>query len=199
MLVLKHFPVLYPKTSSSSCSTSSVDDIRNCQSKISSNNTSTSSSQRVTPFYDLRSKLKQTYSSSGKRSTSSSISSFLRQHAQPKSSTSENLPSCLSDIPISLRPSSGIEVFTFHSYPRSTHLIGNHESVSPLSVFNPTDLQYHKLEENSRPPTSDLHPFPLRLDNQMLNHPGQDLRYHSVPVSRINNSWQYSAKFILEN
>ena len=50
-----------------------------------------------------RLELIQTWSSSRKRSTTSSISALFCQHAQPNSSTSENLPSSLSDNAISLK------------------------------------------------------------------------------------------------
>ena len=116
---------------------------------------------------------------------------MLRQHAQPHSSTSEHLPSPLSDIHFSLRPSSGIEIcFTINSYPRSTHLIGNPQSVSSLSAIDAAGLPYHTLEEKFRPPTHDPYPYPLRLDNQKLKHARQNLRHHIVPVNRTNNSLQ---------
>ena len=136
------FSLLYPKLSSSLYSTSSVDDILTCESEKLSNIASNSSSQPVTHSYNLRSRPIQTSSPSSTRSTPSSISAILRQHAQPNSSTSENLPSSLSDIPISLRPSSGMESsFTVHSYPRSTPLIGDQESVFSLSTSNSNDLR----------------------------------------------------------
>ena len=65
--------------------------------------------------------------------------------------------------------------------------------MSPLSPVNPTDFPYHTLVENSRPPTPDLYHDPLRLDNHIINHPRQDLRYRIFPVNRINNGLQYSA------
>ena len=111
-------------------------------------------------------------SSSSSRSTSSSVSALLRQQAQHISSISEYLPASLYDSSFSLRPYSGFETsFTFLSYPISTHLIGDQESVASLSVINPTDLAYHTLEQNSRPPTPDFYHYPLRLDNQKINYP----------------------------
>ena len=89
----------------------------------------------------------QSSSSSPTRSIQNSISAVLCQHAQPKSSTSETSPSSVSDIPLSLGPSSGIQTsFTVHSYPRSTHLSGDDNSVSSLSAVNTVDLPYHMLE-----------------------------------------------------
>ena len=130
--------------------------------------------------------------SSRTRSTSSSISALLRQHAQANPSTFENLSSSLSDIPLSLRRSSGSETsFTVHSYPISNHVIGDQESVSFLGAIKTADLPYHKLEEISRPPTPDPYLCRLRHDNQICNHPQQDLRYHILPVDRINNYPQY--------
>ena len=111
----------------------------------------------------------------------------MRQHAQPNSSTSENLPSFLSDIPISPGLPSHTETsFTFHSYPRSTHLNRDHESFSSLSSINATDPPYHTLEENSRPPTLYLYHYPLRVDKQTFNHPRQIPRYHIFPVNRTS-------------
>ena len=118
----------------------------------------------------------------------------MRHHAQPNSSTSENLPSSFFDIPISLKPPSGIGTsFTVHSYPRSTHLVGDQESLSSLSATNTIDLPNHTHRKISRPPTPDLYHYPLRLDNQKSNHPGQDLRHHIFPVKRIDNSLNFSA------
>ena len=177
--------LLSPKLSSSSYSTSSADNILKCESKNSSKSSSSSSSQPVTHSYNLRSRPTQISSSSSTRSTSSSISAVLRQYAQPHSSTSENHPSSLSDIPISLRPSSGIEnSFAVHSFSRYTHLSGDQKSVSSLSAINLTELPYHTLEENSKPPTPDLYDSPLRLDNQIFIHPEQNLSYHILPVDR---------------
>ena len=85
----------------------------------------------------------------------------MRQQAQLDSSTSENHPSSLSDNPLSLRTSPGIETyFTVHSYPRSTHVNGDQVSVTSGKAINTADLAYHKLEENSRPPIPDLYPYP---------------------------------------
>ena len=50
----------------------------------------------------------------------------------------------------------------------------------------------HTLDKISRPPTRDPYHYPLRFDNQMIDHPKQDLRYHSLTVNRVNNSDQYS-------
>ena len=164
-----------------------------------SKKTSTSTSQPATFCYELRWRPIQTLSSSSTRSTSNSISALLRQHAQPNSSTSEKLPSSLSDLSIELRPSSGIETsFTVHSYPRSTHLTGDQESVSSLSSINPSDLPYHALEQTSRPPTPDLYIYPLRFYNQTFNHPRQHLKYHIFPENRINNSLHYSTITLTE-
>ena len=113
----------------------------NFESKNSSINRPTSSSQLVCHSYNLRSKWIEKLSSSSTRSTSNSISALLRHHARPNSSTSENHRSSLSDIPISLKLSSGNDnSFTIHSYPRYHNLTGGQESVSSLSAFNPTDL-----------------------------------------------------------
>ena len=117
----------------------------------------------------------------------------MRQHAQPHSSTSEKFPSSLSDSPVSVRLS-GIETsFTVRSCPRTSHVIGDQESLSSLSAINLTDLPYHTLEEYSRHPTHDVYHYPLRLDNEIFNHPRQYLRHHILPVNRINNCLQYSA------
>ena len=176
------FSLLNPKLSWNTYSTSSVENIPKYEPK---NATSTSRSQPVTHSYILRSSPIQTSSSSSTRSTIGSISALFCEHAKPHSSSSENLPSSLSGNPISLRPSSGIESsFTVHLYPISTHLVGDQESVSSLSAINPTHLPYRTLEENSRPPTPGPYRFPLRLDNQIIIHARQDLRYHILPVNR---------------
>ena len=130
----------------------------------------------------------QTASSSRTRPTSSSISALLRQHPQPNNSTSEDLSPSFWHIPLSLRHSSSIETsFTVHSYPRYTHLIGEQESVSFLGAINAADVPYHKLEENSGPPTPDPFHYPLRLDIQITIHTTQDLRYHILAVNKIKN------------
>ena len=117
--------LLCPKLTSSLYCTSSLDDILICESKLSSKNTSTSSSQPVTYFFILKSRPLQTLSCSSARSISSAISAFLRVHAQPNSSTSEKLPSSPFDIPIPLKTPSVIETsFTGHS-DRSAHLSGD--------------------------------------------------------------------------
>ena len=46
------------------------------------------------------------------------------------------------------------------------------------------------LNENSRPRTPDAYHSPLMLDNQIINHPRQDLRYHTLPVKRKNEILQ---------
>ena len=62
-----------------------------------------------------------------------------------------------------------------------------------MGALNLTDLPYHALEENSRPPTPDLYHHTLRLDDQMNFRPRQDLCYHNIPVNRINNTLQHSS------
>ena len=102
--------------------------------------------------------------------------------ASTRTLNTENLHFSLSDIPISLRLSSGIEMsFPVHSYPRPTHLIEDQEPVSSLSAISHTDLPYHMLEENISPPTLNLYHYPLRLDNQIKNHPRQDMWYQILP------------------
>ena len=119
---------------------------------------SLTSSQNVAHSYTLQSSPIQTSFSSRTRSTSVSTSAFLRQQAQPDSSTSENLPSSLSNNSIQRRPSSGVGTsFTVHSNTKSTHLLGDQESVSSLSGINTVDLPNHTLEENSGPPILDLY------------------------------------------
>ena len=72
----------------------------------------------------------------------------------------------LFEIPISLIPSSGIEdSFTVHSYPRSTHPIGDQGSISSMTATNSLDLPYHTLRKTSKPPTPDFYNYPLILDN----------------------------------
>ena len=61
-----------------------------------------------------------------------------------------------------------------------------------MSAFVTADFPYHTLQENSRPPTPDPCHYPLRLDNQLINHPRQDLRYHILPVNRMFKSLQTS-------
>ena len=131
------FSLLNPNLSTSLYSTSSVADILNSETKNASSTISTSSPQTVTDSYKLRLRSIQTSSSSSTKSTSGSISALLRQQEQPNSSYSGNLPSSLSVIPISLRPSSGIETsFTFLSYPRSTQFVGDQDAVAFLSAVN---------------------------------------------------------------
>ena len=45
--------------------------------------------------------------------------------------------------------------------------------------------------KNSRSPTLGPFHYPLTLDNQLLSHSREDLRYHNIPLKRINNSLQY--------
>ena len=169
--------------------------------------TLSSSSQIIPHSSNLRSRPLQTTPSSLARSTSSSISALLRQHAQPRSYTPEKLPSSLSlslslslsfylsfsDIQLSLRLSSVIETSsTVHSYPKSTHLFGDEESTISLSGKNTANLPYHTPEQTSRPATPDPYHHPPRIDNQKVSHFSQRLKYHIFPVIRINNSLQFS-------
>ena len=98
-------------------SASSVDDFLSCESEVSSKKTLTSSSQRLTHSKNLRSRPTQPTSCFSTRSTLSSISAMLRQHAQPHLSTSQ-IPSLLSlsDNPISLRPSSGFDFLSLFTH-----------------------------------------------------------------------------------
>ena len=102
-------------------------------------------------------------------STSSFSLASLRQRTPPQLFTSDNITSCLSVIPVSLRFSSCIETsFAVHSYPWSTYLFGNHDSVSSLSAFNTAEHPYHSLDKNCKPPTPDPYQYPLRLDIQLI-------------------------------
>ena len=118
----------------------------------------------------------------------------MRQHAQPHSATYGkllllSLSLSLSDISLSLKPYSGNEAsFTVHSYPKSTNLIRDQEWVSSLSVINTAELPYISPDENCTPPIPDQYHYSLRVHKQINNHTRQDLRYQTLPVSRINNS-----------
>ena len=87
--------------------------------------------------------------------------------------------------------SGSVNSFSVHSYQKSSQPIGYHESVSPLGNINIAELPYQNLDENSRPPTPHPYHNPLRLDNQIKNHPRQGLRDHILPVNRMNNSLQF--------
>ena len=136
----------------------------------------------------------QTSSSSNTTTTSSLISALERHHAQPVSSTSEILLSSLflslflslslsfSDIPVSLRPSTGIETpFTVHSNPRSTPFLGTQDSISSLRYINTSELPFNTPDKSSEPPTTDPYHYQLRVDDQLFeNQTGQDLRNHNL-------------------
>ena len=95
--------------------------------------------------------------------------------------------------PLSFIPTSGFETsHTIHSYPRSIQVFGDIENTSSLSNPNISDLPFHTLDKNSRPPTPEHYNYPLFLDNQIVYHPRQDQRYRILPVNRITNSHQYS-------
>ena len=79
-----------------------------------------------------------------------------------------------------------------HSYPRSTHLFRNQESIPSLSAIKTADLSYHRLKEISGPPTFDPYGYPLRLGNQMTTYPRHDVIYPILHVNKINNSVQFS-------
>ena len=91
---------------------------------------------------------------------------------------SGNRPSFLSDIALSIRPSfrDGTSL-TIHSYPNPTHPIQDQESDPSRSFINTAALPYNSLDENYRPPTPTVDPYlyPLRLDNQRINHPTPQL------------------------
>ena len=75
------------------------------------------------------------------------MSAISCQQSQPNSSAFENFPSSPSDIPLSLKSSSGIGTsFIVHRHPRSTHLIEDQEQVSSLSASNTAEFSYHTLK-----------------------------------------------------
>ena len=137
-----------------------------------SSGTFTTPPQEATRSYSLGSKTIQWSCSPRTRSTSSSIFALLRQHSQPQSSASENIPQSLFDILLSTRHSFGIETsFSFRSYPKATHLVCDQKSISLLSAINTAELPYHSEEENSRSPTADPYHFGLILDNKVSINP----------------------------
>ena len=60
-----------------------------------------------------------------------------------------------------------------------------------MSAIKTADLPYHTLEENTRLPTADPNHYPLRLNNQIVFHIRQVVRYHNLPVNKLSNSFQY--------
>ena len=97
----------------------------------------------------------------------------------------------LFNFPLFSRPSSSIETsFTVHSYLNSTRLVGDQKTDFSLSVINAAGFPNQSLIKKSRPPTPDLYQYPLRLDNEMINHSTQNRRYHILRVSRMNSSLQ---------
>ena len=164
----------------------------NCKSSDSqTNNRKTSSSQRVTQFYTLRSKPIQSSSSPCRRSTSNSTSPLLRYNAKSQPRAPANFPSPLLDIPLSLRPSFGFEnSFAVHSCPKSTHLIKDQELLSTLSATNTSELPFYSIDKNSRHPTPNADHYPLILHNQIIKHLRKALRYNNRPVNGLNKSLQ---------
>ena len=61
---------------------------------------------------------------------------------------------------------------------------GDIETPSLLSNPNISDIPYHTLDKNSRPPTPEHYNYPLLLDNQLIYHPRQDQRYRILPVHK---------------
>ena len=97
--------------------------------------------------YNLRSRPLASSQSQRTRSTSSSLSALVRQHAQSRSTTDTETRSSLQS-PLSIIPTSGFETsHTVHSYPRSIQIIGDIETPSLLSNPNTADLPYHTLDE----------------------------------------------------
>ena len=160
------FP-LFPNSSSSPLSTSSVDGFLNCESEdCHLNNTLTSSFQRITHSFKLRSRPFQSSSSSRTRSTSSSNSAMLLHHAQYQIFASDSVPNSFPGFPLSLKYSSGTKTsFTVLSQPKSIHLSEDQESVSSLSAIKTAELPYHWLDKISIPPTLDPYFYPLLPDN----------------------------------
>ena len=54
----------------------------------------------------------------------------------------------------------------------------------------PSEVPYHSLGKNTRPPTSDGFFYPLLLENQVIIQPRHNVRCHFLPVNRINKSLQ---------
>ena len=55
-----------------------------------------------------------------------------------------------------------------------------------MSAINTVELPYWSLDEISGHPTPDPYHYPLMLDNQTINPPGEDPRYQILRVNRIN-------------
>ena len=174
---------LFPSSSSSFLSTSSVEGFLNCESEDSlSNNTLTYFFQRITHSFKLTSTPIQSSSSSCTRSTSSSISAMMLHHAQSQFFAFGSASVSRPVNPLSLRPSSGIKTsFLVLSYPKSAHLIEDQESVPSPSAIKAAELAYQWLYKISRLPTLDLYLYPPILDNWNFNHPRQD---QILPVNR---------------
>ena len=141
----------------------------------------------------MRTKPIQSSSSSLTSSASKPNSTSLHQNAESQSSVCENLLSYRSDFPDSLGPYCGTKTsYNDHPYPKLTHPIRHHESVSSLSPINVAELPYHSLDKISRPPTRDAFLYLLVLDAQILTHHWQHLSHSIFPVNRINSSLQYA-------
>ena len=137
---------------------------------------STASTRVPRHNYNLRSQQQRNSQELQSLTSSSTNSRLLRQHAEPRldtSSPSSSQPTIPSSLSLPFQITSGIERASLLSEDPVTisDSAANFSRVySPSSIASNSSIQLPEyfLEDFSRPPTPNLHEYPIRLQEQQL-------------------------------
>ena len=190
------FSQIYPKLELErvhSTTTSSLTDLYHKDK----DSDSTASTRVPRHNYNFRSQQQRNSQELQSLTSSSTNSRLLRQHAQPRldaSSLSSSQPTIPSSLSLSLpfQITSGFETASLLSGDPITtsDSAANFSRVySPSSIASNSSIQLPEkfLEDFSRPPTSNPHEYPIRVNSQIVRTLNEDPRYTVLPVSFINN------------
>ena len=146
--------------------------------------------------YNLRSQSQRNSQELQSSTSSSTNSRLVRQQAQPRSETlslSSSHPTMPSSLSIPFQVTSGFETASLLSEdPQNmSDSAANFSRVfSSSSILPESSIQLPEyfLEDYLRPPTPNLHKYPIRVNSKIIRRLNEDPRNTLLPDRLINNS-----------
>ena len=188
------FSQIYPKLELQrvhSTTTSSLTDLYHKDK----DSDSTASTRVPRHNYNLRSQQQKNSQELQSLTSSSTNSRLFRQHAQPRldtSSLSSSQPTIPSSLSLPFQITSGFETASLLSeepvtISDSAAIFSRVYSPSTIASNSSIQLPEYFLEDFSRPPSPNLHEYPIRVNSKIVRTLNEDPRYTELPARFINN------------
>ena len=149
---------------------------------------STASTRAPRHSYNLRSQQRRLSQELSSLTSSSTNSRLVRQQAQPRSETpslASSHPTIPSSLSLQLQVTFESALFIPEDIQTISDSAANFSRVySPSSIRSDTSIQLPEYfpEDFSRPPTPNLHEYPIRVNSKIIRTLTEDPRYTILPA-----------------